>query len=445
MKRQLSNRRQFLLQTGLALGGAALTAHGWAKLPNPNNSDCAFPSGPHRLIEIFLNGGWDSALATDPAIGSKSISNGYEAAYQGFEAKTVSGKSNLIVGHGLEPALAAFGAIPTAFINGLRVDVTAHELAQDFLLSGRSSLSRTTRYPSLTALVATDVGCFPPHVVLGDNVPLADTRLTHPPLHATDTGSFIDMLKGPRSGEEPLGDVLMQKTRALTGLLNQGWLQKQSAAGQERLTPWVSAESKLSKLYDQRFDQKIIIDASMAERYGFVETDEAMAALAGAFLTLKSGLCPYITINTDGYDTHSDHLASHVPLMRQFAVGLSALVADLKITPDPSNGQLTLADTTTIVITSEFVRTPKFNVAEGTDHWESASAIFMGKGVKDNVTVGATDDDAHALGWEDGKPVERTKQTELQPGMMVATALEIMGRPELTENIHKERIHEVLA
>jgi uncharacterized protein (DUF1501 family) len=164
-------------------------------------------------------------------------------------------------------------------------------------------------------------------------------------------------------------------------------------------------------------------------------------------MVLKSGLCPFVTVTMGGYDTHASHLDQHIPLMQSFAKSLTALVEDLQSTPDPTDPALTLAETTTVLITSEFTRTPLFNVADGTDHWPTASAILMGKGVADNRVVGATGDDAYALGWESGGPAALDKYVNaLKPDDVIATVLDILGVPtETVDEVSTKRLDELRA
>lgn len=441
------SRRAFLRSAAIA-GGAFALPGSVASLAAHAQSAAGCDSGaPHRFLEIALSGGWDSLLATDPIIGSKVDTPTYQPDYLGYETTEVPGKSNLILGHGLASAAGAFASIPTCFVNGMLVEVTAHELAFNYLLSGRMSLSRTRDYPATAAVAGVSAGCFPPHVILGDPIPLGDTDLTHPPLHASSLQTLIQMLGGPRGGEDPLGDVGVAAAQATIGKLNELHMKRLGPAALATVAPWLAAEQELEELYDQRYDQQLQLTEDMAERYGIEDPYATISSLPAALMVLKSGLCPFVTATTGGYDTHASHLDQHVPLMESFAQSLTALVEDLHSTPDPTNPSLMLAETTTVLITSEFTRTPLFNVADGTDHWPTASAILMGKGVADNRVVGATGDDAYALGWESGAPAPLEKHVNaLTPDDVMATVLDILGVPtETVDEISTERLDELRA
>jgi uncharacterized protein (DUF1501 family) len=64
--------------------------------------------------------------------------------------------------------------------------------------------------------------------------------------------------------------------------------------------------------------------------------------------------------------------------------GLAALLADLE--------RRGLLDSTLVVVTTEFGRTPRINNMDGRDHWPQAFSIVMaGAGLKTGQAIGATD------------------------------------------------------
>ncbi len=395
---------------------------------------------PHRFLHIFLRGGWDSALATDPVIGDKRTSGAYESAYLREDVHAVPGKDKLQVGSGLLPALPAFAALPTAFVNGLFVDVTAHPLAELYALSGRMSLSRSREYPALAALMGASSANFPSHLVLGGRIPLGETTLATPPLGSND----IDGMRGMMAEPGLEAGWSAEQTDVLRGILkdfNSLAYDEAVAARQAQMKTWIGLQSSLHTIYDKRLDQGLGPDPDRKTRYGVANARDNAAMMLGAYQLLRSGLSPYVSVLLKGFDTHSQEIGVQKPLQLEFAQALLALVQDLRQTPDPSRPDLTLADTTTLLIGSEFVRTPKFNASEGTDHWKSASAILMGKGVRDNTIVGQTDADAHALGWDNQKPVPRTSDNALTHEAVSGALLLRMGFADAQSTLGKEAVH----
>ena len=95
--------------------------------------------------------------------------------------------------------------------------------------------------------------------------------------------------------------------------------------------------------------------------------------------------CRFVSIEHGHWDTHRENTRS----LRDLLVpsvdrAVPALIADLK--------QRGLLDSTLVVLTTEFGRTPRINTMAGRDHWPSAFSIMLaGGGLKRGAVVGATD------------------------------------------------------
>lgn len=420
------DRRQLLQNTFGVYAALLLAGTGLAVTPR------------RRFLHIFLRGGWDTHLGTDPVIGSKVTSAAFSSIYQSLGTFTVAGKNNLIGGWGLEPLRQAMASVPTAFINGLFTEVTAHELAQNYMYSGVLSLSRTREFPSIAAMLGAAAGTFPAHVVLGGPIPLGDSKLSHPPLQSKSGAGLAEMLRGPynkwvkRSSFEPAHDLIKQ-----LDALNRN---QQNQKAQAAMAGWETAAAQLDQLYGTGIGQKLMLDQAMKNRYGVTDDWSYQALIPSAFLTLSSGLSSFVTLSIDGFDTHSNHFREHVPLMRRVATQMALLIADLRATEDPEQAGSSLMDNTTILINSEFVRAPALNPASGTDHWPSASAILLGKGVQDNTVIGQTDDQAQPLGWVNKQSIARTAETRITPELLVASLLDAMGLTMLANQISGGRL-----
>ncbi len=95
--------------------------------------------------------------------------------------------------------------------------------------------------------------------------------------------------------------------------------------------------------------------------------------------------CRFVSIEHGHWDTHRENTRS----LRDLLVpsvdrGVPALLNDLD--------RRGLLDSTLVVVTSEFGRTPRINVMAGRDHWPNVFSIAMaGGGLKRGVVVGASD------------------------------------------------------
>jgi len=93
----------------------------------------------------------------------------------------------------------------------------------------------------------------------------------------------------------------------------------------------------------------------------------------------------FVEVQSSGWDTHGNELASLKKLIPAVDQGTAALLADLK-----ARG---LLERTLVIWMGEFGRTPQINLTAGRDHYPQAWNVFLaGSGVKGGRVVGATDD-----------------------------------------------------
>jgi hypothetical protein len=117
----------------------------------------------------------------------------------------------------------------------------------------------------------------------------------------------------------------------------------------------------------------------------------------------------YVEVTRGGWDTHDnnfDRVAANCVDMDN-AVG--ALLMDLE--------RRGLLNTTLVVLTSEFGRTPDINPRDGRDHWPNAfTAMFAGAGIKGGTVYGSSD--------EHGK---RVQDKPVKPEGLNATIARLLG------------------
>lgn len=117
------------------------------------------------------------------------------------------------------------------------------------------------------------------------------------------------------------------------------------------------------------------------ERYGM--TSIGQCSLLARRL-VEAG-CRFVSIENGHWDTHRKNTESLRELLcPSFDQAVPALLEDLS-----DRG---LLDSTLVVITTEFGRTPRINELAGRDHWPNAfSVVLAGGGIKGGQAVGATD------------------------------------------------------
>jgi hypothetical protein len=94
----------------------------------------------------------------------------------------------------------------------------------------------------------------------------------------------------------------------------------------------------------------------------------------------------FVEVQSSGWDTHANELASLKKLIPPVDQGTAALLTDLK--------QRGLLDTTLVIWMGEFGRMPRINLTAGRDHYPQAFNVALaGAGVRGGQVIGATDKD----------------------------------------------------
>lgn len=174
-------------------------------------------------------------------------------------------------------------------------------------------------------------------------------------------------------------------------------------------------EKAYSLMTSQRAKEAFdIARESAATREAYGMTSLGQCCLLGRRL-VEAG-CRFVSIENGHWDTHRKNAMSLRDLLvPSLDLGLAALLTDLD--------QRGMLDSTLVVVTTEFGRTPRINVMAGRDHWPQAFSIVMaGAGIKPGQVIGATDSQA---AYVTERPVT--------PPDMAATVLMSLGiDPDIT-------------
>lgn len=161
-------------------------------------------------------------------------------------------------------------------------------------------------------------------------------------------------------------------------------------------------------------------------------------AIAAAF---SSGLSASVNLQVSKFfDTHSDHAGTHMKDLTDAFTEVRDVLDILAAAPGVGI-QGSLLDQTTIMMASEFTRTPALNASKGKDHNSQCnSVILMGPGFKPGVIGGSKvvtrAESAIANPYLTGLPLDKTTyQTVghredafiLRPESVVATVAQSMG------------------
>jgi uncharacterized protein (DUF1501 family) len=134
-----------------------------------------------------------------------------------------------------------------------------------------------------------------------------------------------------------------------------------------------------SKEARQAFDLKAEPDA-LRDAYG---RNEAGGRMIMARRLVEAGV-RFVSLTYGGWDHHSKIAEGFKAQMPSFDKAFAALIRDLD-----ERGML---DSTLVMVSSEFGRTPKVNAGEGRDHYPRVfSIVLAGGGIKRGTIYGSTD------------------------------------------------------
>lgn len=188
-------------------------------------------------------------------------------------------------------------------------------------------------------------------------------------------------------------------------------------SAEDRLTQHYNrlSESAYQLLIDQKVRDALDLSrepAQVRDRYGRTKIGQSLLL---ARRLVEAGVClvAYNAFNQE-WDTHGGLVRRYQNLIPPMDQAFSALVEDLA-----SRG---LLESTLVINTGEFGRTPIINKDAGRDHWPDVYSIALaGGGIRGGLVYGASDNKG---GYVADKPVA--------PADMLATMWHLLGVPEQT-------------
>lgn len=146
-------------------------------------------------------------------------------------------------------------------------------------------------------------------------------------------------------------------------------------------------------------------DAKMRDRYGRNQAGQRMLL---ARRLVEAG-ARFVTLSYAGWDHHTNVTASMRKNMPAFDQAYAALIGDLD--------ERGLLDETTVMVTSEFGRTPKINQDAGRDHWAKVfSVVLAGGGFRRGEVVGSS-----------GPTASEPEHTAISPEDLATTIFHQLG------------------
>lgn len=195
--------------------------------------------------------------------------------------------------------------------------------------------------------------------------------------------------------------------------------------------------NQMSDLVDQLEASIPLMGHMNSATRGSVRNFKSQAQVAAA--SMAAGLSAGAMLSDGGYDTHGNHDNTHYQNLGDLLEGLDYLMLALN--------DLGIANKTTVVVGSDFGRTPFYNSGNGKDHWNVTSMMVVhASGTSTGGKVfGATDEKFNALkvntqtGAADNNGIVITPahvQKQLRKMAGIDESLTVAGFPLAVEDIN---------
>jgi hypothetical protein len=372
---KLANRRRFMMQVGYvgALGitlGDYFTRRAMA-------GDLKKKATAQSLIHIFLPGGMAHQESFDP---KPFAPVEYRGPMNSIDTK--------IPGCRINEALKQTAQIADkiAICRSMTHGEAAHERGTHNMFTGYKP-SPALLYPSMGSVVAHEFGPrnnLPPYVCV-------------PSLPTNYAGSgYLSSAFGPFSlGADPAAGGFQVQDLALPGGVDADRFSKR----QKMLD---AVDSHFAKA--EKADAIGAMDTFYQRAYALISSQKAREAFninaedgklrdaygrntAGQRMLMARRLVEagvrFVSLSYGGWDFHAN-IASSASSLAEFDQGFAMPIKDLD--------QRGLLNSTLVMVSSEFGRTPKINATAGRDHWPKVfSVVLAGGGVKRGVVHGTSD------------------------------------------------------
>ena len=369
-------RRDFLAKTML-LGAAGLT------LPVPRIYGATMaPYEGRLLVVIQADGGWDVTSFCDPKVnqtGEMEITHWSRTA----EPRTAGNITYAPFANNVDFFDKYFERM--LVINGVDAQTNAHSTGVLHNWSGRNAEG----FPTLTAMFA------------AHNAP-------DQPLSYVNFGGFAataNLIRFSRLGDMNVLRSILEPEKESSDRFDR------STSDMTRIREYrrtrlarLMSNSNLNRLKSnlEAYDSALESKSALVNFVEFVPTeeealeDEQINAETSSDLkrqvkmtlaAFQAGVASAADLFVGGYDTHNAHDALHEPLFSHLTESIELLWNKA--------GEAGFADRLTLVIGSDFGRTPFYNAGDGKDHWPIGSVIVMEQNASWGNRVAGETDEGH--------------------------------------------------
>ena len=356
------------------------------------------------VIQIYLPGGmshqdsWDYKMNGSPE---------YRGPFNGIKTKI----DGVFFGELLEHTAQISDNL--TIIRSMTHGEAAHERGTHNMLTGYKP-SPALQYPSFGSVINHELGSqnnLPAYVLVPNQfAPENGTGYLSTKYGAFAVGSNPEDPSFTVKDLSPSADVTQQsfdRRRSLLDAVDNHFFEKEKGVDAVKAMD-TFYKNAYSMVTSQKAREAFLLKNEPENVREFYGKNAAGQRLLLARRLIESGV-RMVTVSYGGWDHHSNLKQAYMQNMVNFDKAFAALITDLK--------QRGLFDSTLVMVTSEFGRTPKINNTNGRDHWPRVfSTVMAGGGVKSGYAHGSSD----ALASEpDSDPVS--------PGDFAATMFSLMG------------------
>jgi hypothetical protein len=381
------DRRDFLK----LMGAVGLTAVSPWPLSGAHAQEAGSYDGP-LIVTLAASGGWDPTSFCDPkenVPGEREITGWSRTLSTG----TIAGSPVLYAPFANNQQFFEQFAAYMLVINGIDTQTNSHDTGVRFNWSGRIPMG----YPAFAAIAGAVFGGDMPLPFL-TNGSYRETAglVTYTEVNSTrDLQDLVNVNRVPRRDrsyheDDELALIEDFQQQRLARQMSSNRLLPRQRRALENLIYARNSRDDLASLLVNLPNQLDDIDLDG-------QRNSLLPQAQMALICMQAGLSVSADLSTGGFDTHTNHDASHAPSLRRLTNGVTYLWETAEA--------MGIADRLYVLIGSDFGRTPFYNNSNGKDHWPVGSAILMKKGVPwTNRVVGLSDEGHDALGVDADTP-----------------------------------------
>jgi uncharacterized protein (DUF1501 family) len=448
------SRRSFLEIAGLATGGllmrrSLLGGTAWAA-----------ESEPKFLLLVYFGGGWDQLLALDPRdatqskynfVGDQPPSSGIYPGYTESAARDASLKAVMTAtgGTGVQsvggltfgpavPAELTAHASDLSIIRGIAMDTLTHEVGRRYFLTGKLPRGLAASGSSLNTVVVGRTGSaldlpnlsvgsesynegFPAvasavQVTSANDVRSVLKPQAQVPALLTTSEATLATFEGTSDSCEAHG----YDASGLVAAFRDGQAQARKMAA--------SASADLFQFANPPPNDEVAKLFTEMELDPAKELNSAKARAALAAQAISHDVSQVVSLSlADGLDDHFELAGAQSPALSDGFRALGLLIKCLKGRPYGTSGK-SYWDYTSLMVFSEFARSPLFNSRDGRDHHLASSCLVRSPGLKGGTVFGGTSDNGMEFEkWDFATGARDAGGLLIRPPDVHATLLSGMG------------------